>query len=137
MNEKGFGSKEFIIVIAVIFVSMLIIMSLFRSITSMADSNTKIDKQEEITYQDLEKELKEAAERYQNDNYTGNIEDKDVWTLSYSMLKENGYIDEIRDIKDKSTECTGYVEFIQDGGLITYTPYLKCGSNYKTSNYNK
>ena len=51
------------------------------------------------------------------------------------MLKENGYLDEIKDIKDKDTECTGYVEFVQDGGVITYTPYLKCGSNYETEGY--
>ena len=28
-----------------------------------------------------------------------------------------------------------WVEFVQDGGVITYTPYLKCGSNYETEGY--
>ena len=138
MNEKGFGLKEFIIVIAVIFVSMLIIMSLFRSMSSNTDTNPQSNQEEEreeVTYKDLEQELKLAAERYQNDNYSGSIENPEVWTLSYSMLKENGYLDEIKDIKNKDNECTGYVEFVQDGGVITYTPYLKCGSNYETEGY--
>ena len=124
MNEKGFGVKEFIIMFAVVFVAMLIIMSLSRSISSKSDIEPQ-EKKEEITYKDLEQELKKAAERYQNDNYSSNIEDVEVWTLSYSMLKENEYIDEIKDIQDKDTECTGYVKFVQDGGIITYTPYLK------------
>ena len=134
MNEKGFGVKEFIIMFAVVFVAMLIIMSLSRSISSKSDTEPQ-EKKEEVTYKDLEQELKKAAERYQNDNYSSNIEDVEVWTLSYSMLKENEYIDEIKDIRDKDTECTGYVKFVQDGGIITYTPYLKCGANYETEGY--
>lgn len=141
MNEKGFGLKEFIIMFAVVFISMLIIMALFRNISSKAETEPQEkqteEEREEVTYKDLEQELKKAAERYQNDNYTGSIENPEVWTLSYSMLKENGYLDEIKDIKDKNTECTGYVKFVQDGGVITYTPYLKCGSNYETKGYDE
>ena len=137
MNEKGFGLKEFIIMFAVVFVAMLIIMSLFKNISSKTETEPQKtqEEREEVTYQDLEQKLKKAAERYQNDNYSGSIENPEVWTLSYSMLKENGYLDEIKDIKDKDTECTGYVKFVQDGGIITYTPYLKCGSNYETKGY--
>lgn len=141
MNEKGFGLKEFIIMFAVVFVAMLIIMSLFRNISSKTKTEPQEkqdeEEREDVTYKDLEQELKLAAERYQNDNYSGSIENPEVWTLSYSMLKENGYLDEIKDIKDKDTECTGYVKFVQDGGVITYTPYLKCGSNYETKGYDE
>ncbi len=141
MNEKGFGLKEFIIMFAVVFVAMLIIMSLFRNISSKTETEPQEkqaeEEREDVTYKDLEQELKLAAERYQNDNYSGSIENPEVWTLSYSMLKENGYLDEIKDIKDKDTECTGYVKFVQDGGVITYTPYLKCGSNYETKGYDE
>lgn len=139
MNEKGFGLKEFIIIIAVVFVSLLIIMSLFRNVSSNNDNHSQVNQEEkqEKTYKDLEQELKLAAERYQNDNYSGNIENSEVRTLSYSMLKENGYLDKIKDIKSKDAECTGYVKFTQDGGVITYTPYLKCGSNYQTKGYNE
>lgn len=148
MNEKGFGAKEFIIIISVIIISMVIITSLFNSITENSNietnsqaenSNVDSDTQTETksTYKDLEKKLEKAAERYQNDNYSGSITNPEIWVLSYSMLKEEKYLEKLVDPKDKNNECTGYVEFIQDGGKISYIPYLKCGSNYKTEGYDE
>lgn len=140
MNQKGFGLKEFVIVIAVIFVSMLIIMSLYRSLVNNSakpetEEKNEPEETEKITYQDLENTLEKAAERYQNNTYQGNTENTEIWTLSYSMLKEEKYLDKLIDPNDKNTECTGYVEFIQDGAKISYKPFLKCGSNYKTKGY--
>ena len=130
MNEKGFGIKEFIIIISVVFISLIIIMALFQSIFQNAESNQTID------YEDLEKSLEKAAERYQNDTYSGNTNETEVWSLSYSMLKEEKYVDELIDPNDKK-ECTGYVEFIQDGAKVSYKPYLKCGNNYQTEGYDE
>lgn len=140
MNQKGFGLKEFVIVIAVIFVSMLIIMSLYRSLVNNSakpetEEKNESEETEKITYQDLENTLEKAAERYQNNTYQGNTENTEIWTLSYSMLKEEKYLDKLIDPNDKNTECTGYVEFIQDGAKISYKPFLKCGSNYETKGY--
>ncbi len=136
MNQKGFGIKEFVIVISVIFIAMIIIMSLYQGVVSDEKETKKATKTEEkLTYQDLEQELKKAAERYQNDNYSGNALDTEVWSLSYSMLKEEKYLDKLTDPNDKKVECTGYVEFIQDKAKISYKPFLKCGSNYETEGY--
>ncbi len=136
MNQKGFGIKEFVIVISVIFIAMIIIMSLYQGVVSEEKETKKATKTEEkLTYQDLEQELKKAAERYQNDNYSGNALDTEVWSLSYSMLKEEKYLDKLTDPNDKKVECTGYVEFIQDKAKISYKPFLKCGSNYETEGY--
>lgn len=136
MNQKGFGIKEFIIVISVIFIAMIVIMSLYQSMVSEEKETTEEPKTEEkLTYQDLEQELKKAAERYQNDNYSGNALDTEIWSLSYSMLKEEKYLDKLTDPNDKKIECTGYVEFIQDKAKISYKPFLKCGSNYETEGY--
>lgn len=134
MNANGFGLKEFIIILAVVFIAMIIIMSLSRSIVEDEETNSE-PIQEKVTYQELEHQLKKAAERYQNDTYQGNANNKEVWSLSYSMLKEKGYLDKIIDPNDKDIECQGYVEFIQDGAIISYQPYLKCGNNYKTEGY--
>ena len=79
--------------------------------------------------------MKQAAERYQNDTYSGNSSETAVWELSYSMLREANYLDKLIDPNDKNTECTGYVEFIQDRAQISYKPYLKCGTNYQTEGY--
>lgn len=137
MNQKGFGLKEFVIVFAVIFICIIIIASLYRSIIPSADVTSDVKEQiEKVTYQDLEKELEKAAERYQNDTYSGNSSDTEIWELSYSMLREANYLDKLIDPNDKNTECTGYVEFIQDKAQISYKPYLKCGTNYETEGYN-
>lgn len=140
MNEKGFGIKEFVIIIAVIFICMIIIVSLYQSIFKKEnvelETPVKQEQTEKLTYKELENKLELAAERYQNDNYSGSIENPEVWTLSYSMLKEEKYIDNLTDPKD-GEECRGYVEFIQDGGRISYTPFLKCGKNYQTKGYDE
>lgn len=135
MNQKGFGLKEFVIIFAVIFICIIIIASLYRSIIPDADVTSDFETEEKVTYKDLEEELEKAAERYQNDTYSGNASNTEIWELSYSMLRKEGYLDKLMDPNDKNTECTGYVEFIQDGAKISYKPYLKCGTNYKTEGY--
>lgn len=142
MNQKGFGLKEFVIIIAVIFICIIIIMSLYQSLVNknhieQSETQTESKETEKVTYQDLENKLEKAAERYQNDTYQGNTQNTEIWTLSYSMLKKEKYIDKIIDPNDKNTECTGYVEFVQDGAKISYTPFLKCDNNYQTQGYDE
>ena len=134
MNQKGFGLKEFVIIFAVGFICILIISSIYQSIVPNAEMQSEPEK-EKITYRDLEDELKQAAERYQNDTYSGNSSETAVWELSYSMLRKEKYLEKLIDPNDKNTECTGYVEFIQDGAKISYKPFLKCGTNYQTDGY--
>ena len=134
MNQKGFGLKEFVIIFAVGFICILIISSIYQSIIPNAEMQSEPEK-EKITYKDLEYELKQAAERYQNDTYSGNSSETAVWELSYSMLRKEKYLEKLIDPNDKNTECTGYVEFIQDGAKISYKPFLKCGTNYQTDGY--
>ena len=142
MNQKGFGLKEFIIIIAVIFICIIIIMSLYQNLINknhieQSETQAESKETEKVTYQDLENKLEKAAERYQNDTYQGNTQNTEIWTLSYSMLKEEKYIDKLIDPNDKNTECTGYVEFVQDGAKISYTPFLKCDNNYQTQGYDE
>ena len=134
MNQKGFGLKEFVIIFAVGFICILIISSIYQSIVPNAEMQSEPEK-EKITYKDLEYELKQAAERYQNDTYSGNSSETAVWELSYSMLRKEKYLEKLIDPNDKNTECTGYVEFIQDGAKISYKPFLRCGTNYETEGY--
>ena len=142
MNQKGFGLKEFVIIIAVIFICIIIIMSLYQSLVNknhieQSETQTESKETEKVTYQDLENKLEKGAERYQNDTYQGNTQNTEIWTLSYSMLKKEKYIDKLIDPNDKNTECTGYVEFVQDGAKISYTPFLKCDNNYQTQGYDE
>ena len=134
MNQKGFGLKEFIIIISITFICILIITSLYKSIVPTADITNEKTK-ETVSYKDLENKLEKAAERYQNDTYSANASDKNIWELSYDFLKEKKYIDTLIDPKTDK-ECTGYVEFIQDGAIISYKPFLKCETSYQTKGYN-
>ena len=93
MNQKGFGLKEFVIIFAVGFICILIISSIYQSIVPNAEMQSEPEK-EKITYKDLEDELKQAAERYQNDTYSGNSSETAVWELSYSMLRKEKYFRE-------------------------------------------
>ncbi len=135
MNNKGFGIKNFIIIIAVMFISIIIATSLYSQSIASLPSQTNEETVKSKTYEDLTEELLKAAERYQNDNYSANSDEQVTWILKYSLLRKEKYLSKIYDIKDKKIECTGYVEFNQDKAKISYKPFLKCGDNYKTKGY--
>lgn len=135
MNNKGFGIKNFIIIIAVMFISIIIATSLYSQSIASLPSQTNEETVKSKTYEDLTEELLKAAERYQNDNYSANSDEQVTWILKYSLLRKEKYLSKIYDIKDKKIECTGYVEFNQDKAEISYKPFLKCGDNYKTKGY--
>lgn len=135
MNNKGFGIKNFIIIIAVMFISIIIATSLYNQSIASLPSQTNEETVKSKTYEDLTDELLKAAERYQNDNYSANSDEQVTWILKYSLLRKEKYLSKIYDIKDKKIECTGYVEFNQDKAEISYKPFLKCGDNYKTKGY--
>ena len=57
MNNKGFGLKEFVIIIAVIFICFIIIMGIYKSNVSRLDDDSDDEIQEttdDVTYNDLE-----------------------------------------------------------------------------------
>ncbi len=67
--------------------------------------------------------LKESAEKYYNEKgLTGSV------VLSYSVLKDSGYITKIQDFIDEA--CTGYVT-VNDK---VFKPYIKC-RNYTSDGY--
>lgn len=85
------------------------------------------------SYEKLEKVLKQSSEKYMNEhkNYlpsTGN--DTEV---SSDTLISNGYMKDFSSYGKKNADCTGKVVVHNDGNSYTYTPYLSCGNNYKTS----
>ena len=82
-------------------------------------------------YSDIEKELSKSAKEYFNDNYKY-LDKNDSLYVKSSTLKENGYIDSIKNNEDESI-CTGYTIITNNGG-INYKSYISC-PNYKTSGY--
>ncbi len=133
MNDDGFGKKEFIILIAVMFMCFAIITGLCNSTFKSSLSSKTIDTKEKTYSKKLDK-LLIACERYQNDNYSTNIDKNTTIIFTYTFLKKEKYV---KKITDNGKECNGYVVFKQENAKISYKPYLKCGNNYKTSGYNK
>lgn len=142
MNQKGWGFKDFIIILGVIFFTVIITFLIYKVSFNKSGRVTKsvetVEKKKLYdTYDELEYQLKRAAERYQNDNYQGVMESEETWILSYSLLYKEGYLKhKLYDIEDASIECDGYVRFLKKGASISYTPYIKCGNNYSTEGYN-
>lgn len=80
-----------------------------------------------IEYSKLETHLKQLAQTYIQDYFSGN-ENKVVITLH--TLQSKKITDSIYD--SNRSLCNGYV--IYDASLNLYTPYLRCGS-YKSLDY--
>ena len=145
MNNKGFGLKEFIIVIAVVFVCLIIVMGLYNQATNKDEEDTqREDAQEEVTreevdddltYHDLELTLKSAASRYQDATYQTTDDAVVSMVLTSDFLEKEDYLEPIRDLETKKP-CEGYVLFNQNHAKITYRAYLKC-DNYKTNGFDK
>lgn len=56
--------------------------------------------------------------------------------VSLQDLKNANLITDIKDVTDQTTSCNGYVVVTMISiGNYSYTPYLECGNNYKTANY--
>ena len=156
MKKEEWSLQKLLKILFIVFLAFLIFALIFKGITSIVRGTKKVKekvKQTEkiekntsaepekvetvkVTYADLENRIKLAAERYENDNYQGTLESKERWVLKYKMLKEKEYIQtKLMDPNESNEECDGYVVFEKVEAKITYTPYIKCGNNYKTKGY--
>lgn len=147
MKQGGWSFKEFLFILAIIFITLLILVVLIRgSIKTITKSNNKNNNKNKnqtvevktISYDSLEAKIKRAAERYQNDNYQGNLESTETYILKDEFLIKKGYLDsKLKDPNNSKTKCDGYVVFDKNQAKITYKPYIKCANNYQTAGYDK
>lgn len=137
MTDGEMDLKKIFVVIAILFVAIIFCIANMNKTQNTLENNeeekTETTTETKKTYQDLEIELKIAAEKYQNANYEGNLDSVETIILKYNFLKKSKYLEKITDIQDKK-ECNGYVKFIKNKAQITYVPYLKC-SNYETQGF--
>lgn len=93
-------------------------------------------KGEKLTYEQLENKMKYAAISYYETNKDKLPSDGNSVTLQYNTLVE---AEEIKAIdKYTTSSCTGRVIIKNTNNNYSYTPYLDCGSDYKTIEfYNK
>lgn len=156
MNEKGFGLTEVLIFIVFsLIILVAVVITINNDFSELHGNNTdtktptqiigdeketakvekEIEKKEEKTnkenseYQKLLDKMTNTAKIYITTNYTGTT---DRIIIKTSKLVNDEYMDELIDPKDKDNTCKGYVIY---DGVEEYTPYLNCGENYLSQNY--
>ncbi len=123
LNNKGWGTTEMIVIslalLIALIVSIYFISKLYGSF-SLSNSN-KI-------YVDLENNLVKATRKYVRDNDINVVTN---YRVSYELLKQNGYINELKDSNNK--DCNGYVIITNLDSKVYYKGYVIC-ENYVTEN---
>ncbi len=151
LDNKGWGLQELLVGIGVLLFCLLLIVSLinrnFRRLSeSMGNNSTNnstdqkrpVQNEEEKeykSYKDIEAAMEKAASAYNATIYGDELQEGDNITVTIKSLIRDKYIEPIHDIKDSKVTCSGYVTFIKERNKVTYSPYLKCGSRYKTKGY--
>lgn len=102
-----------------------------NTITDTTNTNTDTTV---TTYSALETKVATATKSYVA-KYYPSISSGDNFVIQTGSLISGGYIASIKDVKNSSTACTGYVIVYNSGSSTSYNVYLKCGSNYTTSGY--
>lgn len=118
------GMKKLLIIGGSIMGGLLLIILIAAIIGGTGSKN--------LTYEEFEKRLYNAAVRYYQDNkkelpsYDGEI------TLSYSTLVNKGYIKPIEKLLKNGSSCTAEVRVTKYADNYSYVPYINCGSDYTT-----
>lgn len=117
--------KKIILIGLVSVILLIIVITVFSSI-----------KPKKLTYEQIENEMKKAAINYYNSNKDKLPGEGESITITYNTLVEAEKIKPME--KYTKTSCTGNVVIKNNNGEYSYTPYLDCGSSYKTLEfYNK
>ncbi|MBP3766395.1 MAG: hypothetical protein J6G98_04375 [Bacilli bacterium] len=157
MNNKGFTLQDLLFFISffliILVICVIVIDRNFMNINSEVDDikhvsevkkleNVEIieDKNKEESKEDNKKitgydilleKMVSTAKVYVTTNYTGKT---DRIIIKTSKLVSDEYMEDLYDPKDKENKCIGYIVY---DGNNTYSPYLRCGENYKSENYDE
>ncbi len=122
MNKKGFTLIEIIAAIGILAIILLVVIPNINSLIST--NKTRL-------YEEQENRLKEAAIKYLNDIY---FEETDTMVVTKDVLINGGYINEMYDLGNKSSECQGYVDITNYLTNPVFTSYISC-LGYETTGY--
>ena len=130
MKKNGWGLSTMIIFCSIIAFCLIFSIVMYKLYIEPSIARKTEDKPKEYnivnkTYIGLEEDVALFSKDYFKSN------DKDLVTLK--TLVEEGFMESIYDLKDKSIKCSGYVTYKEH----SYHTYLKCGNNYETSGYVK
>lgn len=104
----------------------VVILIIIILVASCANKNTG------TSYEKIEEKMKLAAKNYydaRKDKLPK--EDGGVVKVNIGTLVDAELLDEIKDPKDSTNLCTGYVEVTKVGEEYSYSPFLNCKGNYE------
>ena len=124
LNNCGWGFKEMIYLscglLIALGISIFYISRLYGSLEETMDQNI---------YFELETKIEDAAISYK---YDRDLEVNGYYKVSYSTLKKEGYIKELKD--NEGNVCGGYVVISEFGDNLNYKGYINC-KDYVTDGY--
>ncbi len=121
LNKNGWGTLEMILISLILLLALIVsIFFISKLYGSFANANSN------RIYNDLENKLADAGRKYVEDK---NINITSSYQISYELLKENGYINSLKD-KDNS-DCNGYVLVSRINNINYYNGFITC-NNYIT-----
>ena len=133
MNEEGWGLKEVLIFIVIVFLCIFISMTVYHK--TFGDLFGSGDSYNDETYEDVEVQLENTAKTY-TDNYYGKaLENGDEGVVTIRDMQGEGLLTAVKDIENDSINCSGYVNFKVNNKKTLYKAYLKCADNYQTKGY--
>lgn len=141
INNKGWGLGALIAGIGVFALSLLVIAILVHNGAQVLEPTYNGNNDLNIEYNNydytvLENQVSDAADRYVSKKYSENIDEDTLITVTVKKLQNEGFLDEINDLKDNYKNCSGYVSFYKKNNKYYYEPYINC-KNYKTTGYNE
>lgn len=145
LNNRGWGFKDMLfymsILVLFLFLAVFLIIRMYRQLDQrnfdisdyFPEGEKSTTEKEILLYSDLEVKIKNSAVNYIKNYYENEITGKKI-AITLNNLKSKNLIDDLKDIKDK-TSCDGYVlTSMNNNGEVVYYPYIKC-ANYTTLGY--
>lgn len=136
MNQEGWGIRDMLLFLAIVCIAILVSMALYKkTFTQLFDNSGSITDFSNETYDSIENQLEKTAHTYTDNYYYKVLENGDEGEVTIRDMQAENLLTVVKDIKDDSIICSGYVHFQKQGGITDYKTYLKCGDNYKTDGY--
>ena len=124
LNNKGWGTTQMFILCGGLLLALLIAIYFINVLYGSLGAAVK-NKQ----YIDMQTKLERAAMSYVINN---SVWVEDNISIDYEVLKESGYIGELKD--GYGNPCTGYVTVTKINGFNQYYAFLKC-NNFVSEKY--
>lgn len=126
LNNRGWGLRLMILFVLILMFALVVVATLVNTKFSNLVGN-KFD------YSSLENKVVVAAQKEQTSS-NRYIEEGRQNIITVKKLQELEYLS---DLSDNTNTCSGYAIISKKSGKLVYNAYIKCGSNYKTTDYNK